>query len=92
MLFMQDSGTSSDRDKEITQNYKAFVAKLPKLIVQHRDKYALMRHREVIGIYSTAEDAVQTGGLLYEDGLFSVQQITDVDVDMGYYSHVASIW
>ena len=89
---MQDSEANAAREREINQNYEAFVEKLPDLLAQHRGKFALMRHREVIGIYSTAEDVVQTGSLLYKDDLFSVQRITDVPVDMGYYSHVVSIW
>ena len=88
---MQDSEANAAMEREITQNYKAFLKELPGLLDQHRDKCALMRHREIVGIYPTYEHAVQAGSSLYEDDIFSVQEISDVPVDMGYYSDVENI-
>jgi len=82
---------SKDKAAEIQQNYEAFNKMLPSLIAEHRGKHALMRGGEVIAIYSTAQDAVQTGESFYEDKLFSVQKITDSAVDLGYYSHAMHI-
>ncbi len=62
---------------------------LPSLIAEHRGRYALMRQGKIISIYTTVEDAVQTGEVFYEDGMFSVQRITQEDIDLGFYSHVA---
>ena len=80
-----------NKDREVHENYKAFKKMLPSLIEKHRSQYALMHEREVVGIYSTAQDAAQTGHLLYEDDMFSIQEITDVPIDLGFYSHVVSI-
>ena len=61
--------------EEIEKNYQAFKRLLPTLM-KYENHHALMRHEKVIGIYSTARDAVMTGKIFYEDGLFSVQEIT----------------
>ena len=78
------------KEKEITQNYEVFLEKLPSLIDRHRGKYALMHSREIVGIYDTVRDAVQTGEIMYKDGMYSVQEVTDEAVDLGFQSRVMS--
>ena len=82
---MQDSEANAAREREITQNYEAFLKKLPGLLAHHRGKFALMRHREVIGIYSILGDAVREGIRRYENVPFSVQEITDELVELVQY-------
>ena len=79
------------KEKEVKRNYEAFVKMLPSLIEGHRGRHALMKDGKVIGIYSTVQDAVQTGELFCEDGVFSVQEITGQCADLGFYSHVVYI-
>lgn len=74
------------RDTEIKQNYEAFKKLLPGLLETHRGKCALMRDGELVAIYTTVQDAVQTGESFYDDKLFSVQTITDGVVDLGFLS------
>lgn len=82
---------AKDKETEINENYKAFEKMLPDLLQEHYNKYALMRDKKIVAIYSTVQDAVQTGQLLYKDGLYSVQKITDVAIDLGFFSHVVPI-
>jgi len=82
---------AKNKDEEIQKNYEAFKRMLPELIKEHRNKYALMRGEELIAVYSTAQDAAETGKNFYEDGLFSIQEITDVPADLGFYSHAVCI-
>lgn len=42
----------------VDSNYEAFKELLPKLIHEHRGKYALMHSNELKGIYNTFEDAL----------------------------------
>ena len=79
------------KTSEINRNFEEFKKLLPALIGDHLNKHALMRAGKVIAIYSTAQDAVQTGHSFYDDGLFSVQKITDSAVDLGYFSHAVHI-
>lgn len=79
--------TSLTRREEVDQNYLVFLGKLPSILPLYRDKYALMRHGEIVGYYSTMQDAYITGQTFYEDKLYSIQQVTEVPVDLGFFSH-----
>jgi Family of unknown function (DUF5678) len=63
------------------------VAMLPGILALHQNKYALMKDGEVVGFYSTLEDAYVTANKFYADQPFSVQKVTDIPVDLGFFSH-----
>ena len=77
------------KQAEVDANFDAIQELLKKREVppETYGKYALMKDRHPMGYYSTAEDAYQAGALKYEDGLFSIQQVTTNVVDLGYFSH-----
>lgn len=83
--------SKKDRDKMVKENYKAFEKELPKLLKRHRDKYALMRNKKVVKIYPTMFAAWEAGQNLYKDEMYSIQEITDVPLDLGIYSRVLPI-
>jgi Family of unknown function (DUF5678) len=94
----QDSQNGSSGKMEMTQtrdqvdkNYEAFVAMLPNIIGLHRNKYALMKDGEVVGYYTTLEDAYMTANKFYPNEPYSVQKVTDVAVDLGFFSHAVSV-
>ena len=73
---------------QVEINYEAFEKKLPSLLPTHRGKFALMRNEEIIEFFDTARDAYFAGLKIFEkDKLFSVQQIIDTPVDLGFFSH-----
>jgi hypothetical protein len=76
---------------EVERNYAAFVQELPTLLQTHRGKFALMRQGKIVEFFDTARDAHVAGRELYKaDGLYSVQEVTDVPVDLGFFSHAVS--
>jgi hypothetical protein len=77
----------NDRRNEIKQNLEYFLRELPSLLSTHHGKFALLRDKKIVGVYETAMDAVSAANSMYPDGIFSVQQITDVAADAGFYSH-----
>ena len=77
--------TQIDIHKEVSDNFDFFQEKLPELMKTHNGKYALLRHCEVIGIFSTFDDACQAGDI-YDDKIYSVQHITTKIIDLGFYS------
>ena len=82
------------KDAELSQNYEAFMEHLqddPDMLVTHKDKYALMRHREIIKIYDTIQQAIVAAETKYKDGLFSIQKITNTKISLGYYSRAMSV-
>jgi hypothetical protein len=78
----------SDARREVARkNYEAFSKKLPEFLQAHRGKFALMRDGEVSEFFDTPGDAYLAGQKLYADGRFSVQEVTDAPVDLGFFSH-----
>jgi hypothetical protein len=71
---------------EVDANFAVFEQELPALLRSHPGKYALYRHRELIEIFDTWADACRAGRRLYPDDIFSVQEITDRKIDLGWFS------
>ena len=79
---------SDDKRVELRANYQAFKKILPTLLDDHRGEFALMRHREIVGYFARAGEAWRHGCSAYRDELFSVQEVTDVPADFGWFSRV----
>ena len=73
--------------KEVDTNYEAFRRMLPNPLPRHAKRWAPMRRGERIDLYDTLRDAHLAGNRLYEDGVFSTQEVTTLIVDQGWYSH-----
>ena len=79
----------SDIQEQIDENYKFFLTILPGIIEDHQNKFALIRNQEIVDYFDTIGDAAKAAGKLYTDGLFSIQEVTNKKVDLGFFSHVA---
>ncbi len=75
-----------ERD-EVRRNYEAFLQQLPGLLVTHRGKFALMRDAKIVEFFDTSADAYRAGQKLFQDQRFSIQQVIDSPVDLGFFSH-----
>ncbi len=76
---------------EVDRNYEAFQKLLPELIAEHNGRFALMRGEKVEQIFDSVHDAVVFAKDKYDDDLFSVQEITERIVDMGFFSHTIHV-
>lgn len=76
--------------RQVDANYDAFVRLLGTLLPDHRDQLALMRDGEVEGFYATPREALQAAATKFPDGIFSIQEVTDQPIDLGFWSHVSS--
>ena len=74
---------------EVDRNYDAFMRMLASLLPEHRDEYALMRDGEVVGFFEKPGEANRAGVERFADGIFSIQEVTDEPIDLGFWSHVA---
>jgi hypothetical protein len=72
---------------QVERNYEVFRAKLPQLLSTHEGKFALMRNGEIVDFYDTAMDAYTKGKQDFGLGGFSIQEIADKMLDLGYFSH-----
>jgi hypothetical protein len=77
----------TEYDLEVDRNYDAFVAHLPTLLNEHRDKFALMRAGAIVGFHESSGAALAVGHKTFGETPFSIQEITDRPVDLGFFSH-----
>ena len=76
------------QSREVDENYDAFQRQLGKLLPDHRDEYALMRSRKIVGFYADVGDAFRAGISKFPDQIFSIQEVTDQPIDLGLASYV----
>lgn len=76
-----------DIDAEVDVNFERFQQLLPELMKTHAGKYALMRGGSVEAFFASPSVAMAAGRSQFPDGLFSVQEVTDRPVDLGFFSH-----
>lgn len=74
-------------EEEVDRNFTAFEAVLPALMRDRAGAHALLRHAEIVGFYDTVSSALAAGRSRFDDGLYSVQEVTDRPIDLGFYSH-----
>lgn len=72
---------------EVDRNFEEFEKLLPSIIGVHREKYALMKDGKILGYYSSAEDARVTATTFIKDGIYSIQQVTDNSINLGFFNH-----
>jgi len=81
---------SAQRRQEIEDNFQAFESVVATLLPDHAGEFALLSHRELIGIFPRAFDAMWEGQNRFGDGNFSVQRITTRALDLGFLSYASS--
>jgi hypothetical protein len=74
--------------EEVDRNYDAFVRVLATILPEHRDQLALMKEGAIVGFYDTPRSALEAASELISDGIFSIQEVTDEPLDLGFWSHV----
>ena len=77
----------ASNQKIIDENYAAFKKMLPGIMLQHAGRFALMHNAGIVDFFDTARDAIITGDHLYENGKFSVQEVTLVPLNFRRYSY-----
>jgi hypothetical protein len=83
--------TLQDHESEVDRNFDFFQTVVPTLMKEHAGKHAIVRHQKVDSFYDSSATALIEGYKKFPDGLFSVQTVTITPVDLGFFSHVASI-
>ncbi len=75
--------------QEVDSNYDAFMRMLGSILDEHRDQLALMRDAQIVGYFDTPRQALIAAHERFPDGIFSIQEVTDEPIDLGFWSHVA---
>ncbi len=76
---------------QVVENHKALLARLPEYLNDHRGEYALLRDREIAGLFATELEALEVGEQRFPDDRFSIQEITDRRIDLGFFSHAVQL-
>ncbi|MGQ0664210.1 MAG: hypothetical protein ACT4P2_11625 [Pseudomonadota bacterium] len=90
VLYLGEINSSQElawRKSIEVRNYAAFKQLLPELMKSHRGKFVLLRDEKPVEFFNTARDAMVFGRRLYSDGNYSVQEIAERLVDLGFFSH-----
>lgn len=77
-----------EQEAEFRQNYAVLQGRLPDILNDREGMYALMRHGAIIDYFEKPVDALLFARGSFDDGLFSVQKVTNVKADLGWYSRV----
>lgn len=73
-------------DLEIDRNLSAFLPRIPDLIPEHEGEFALLRDQKVVSLHKRLRDALEASSR-FSDGIFSIQQVTDKPIELGFFSH-----
>ncbi len=82
-----------DRDAqrhEVDANYDYFVRRLGSLLPEHLGQYALLKSRAIVDFFEKPGDAYRFGVRQYGPQGFSIQEVTEEPIDLGFFSHVSS--
>ena len=74
------------RQVEIDRNYDFFQRHLSGWLTEHRDEYALLRNRQVVGFFKLPGDAYREGLKRFEDTIFSIQQVRSEPIELGHFA------
>ena len=64
---------------------------LPELAKTDPGKFALLRHEKLVQVFDTAGDTAKFATAQFDDGLYSIQEISSRVVDLGYFSHAVPV-
>ena len=78
-------------DAEVDANFDAFRLELPKLVPQYSGQFALLRHQRIEGFFEDARAALAAGVSRFGDSIFSIQEVTEQPVDLGFFSHAVDL-
>lgn len=81
---------TATRTHEIERNFEAFQVQVPSLLPDKEGKFALMHSQTIEGFFDSLLEAIVTGHRRFTDGMFSIQQVTALPADLGYFSHANS--
>jgi hypothetical protein len=76
-------------DREVDANFDVFMDALDALLPEHLGEFALLKSREIVGFFESPGAAYRHALKAYGPLGFSIQEVTQEPIDLGFYSHVA---
>jgi hypothetical protein len=75
---------------EVDANYDYFLRHLGEFLTDHAGRYAVLKDRKVVDFFDQPGEAYRFARESIPDGVFSIQEVTDEPIDLGFFSHVAN--
>ncbi|WP_288695342.1 hypothetical protein [Brachyspira pilosicoli] len=77
-------------ENEVSQNYQFFLQEKENNRIPYNclNKVALLREQQIIDYFDSIDDALKYARKVYEDGLYSVQKVNDIVINLGYIGSV----
>lgn len=75
---------------EVDENYDFLQRNLANLLPQQTGRYALLKSREIVSFHDRPGDAYRDGLHRFPDGIFSIQEVTDEPLDIGFFSYAGT--
>ena len=76
--------------REVDQNYDYFARSLSTFLPEHIGQYAVLKSREIIDFFDTPAQAYRYALDRFGEAEFSIQEVTEEPIDLGFFSHVSS--
>ncbi|PCG20566.1 hypothetical protein [Brachyspira sp. G79] len=82
--------TKDEIENEVSQNYQFFLREKENNHIPYDclNKVALLRKQQIIDYFDSIDDALKYARKVYEDGLYSVQKVNDIVINLGYIGSV----
>jgi len=74
-------------EHEVDRNFDVFLASLESLMTSHSGQFVLLKSGRIEDFFPTQDAALKAGRTRYPDRIFSIQEVTDRPVDLGFFSH-----
>ena len=74
------------RRAEIDANYDFLQRELARIMPNHKGQYALIKACRFEGFFDKPGDAYREGTARFTDDLFSIQEVTDEPIHLGFFS------
>jgi hypothetical protein len=84
---MGNQSMNVELTNEIDRNLIAFQTVVSGYLDKHRGWFAILRDQKIVEIEACLSDAIEKAHSRFADGRFSIQEITDRPIDLGFFSH-----
>ena len=73
---------------EIDRNFDFFQSEMAESHIdsQYYGKFALLKGQKIVDYFDTRQEAYCTAMSEYEDHIFSIQEVSNQKIDLGFYS------
>jgi len=74
-------------EREIERNFDFFQRNLSAYLPARSGQFALLHDCDCKGFFPTAIDAEREGDRQFPDQVYSIQEVTDAPVDLGFFTY-----